>query len=101
MLFWILITRYCRPKTVWSFGEKLILPPSTATWLNFSAGPPALTPLSEPFARLIAIATPSIASAPPRNPPVPGGAPACFSAAIIWRTSLLGSSPNTDANVTK
>src|SRR5262249_20372430 len=33
-LFWILITRYCRPKTVCHFVEKLILPPSTATFRN-------------------------------------------------------------------
>ena len=33
--------------------------------------------------------------------PVPGAAPAFFSSAIIARTALFGSSPKTDANVTK
>ena len=100
-MFWILITRYCRPKTVWSFAEKLIFPPSTATWLNFTSWAASAEPLSEPCARLIAMETPSIASAPPRKPPVPGAAPAALSERDHLAHAVLGSSPNTEAYVTK
>ena len=36
LLFWIWITRYCRPNTEWSCGEKLTRPESVGTFLNFS-----------------------------------------------------------------
>ena len=96
MLFWILITRYCRPNTVWSFGEKLTWPESVGTFLNFSICAASAAPFVEPSARLIAATTPSIAAGPVMKPPVP--ALTCFASLF---TAALGSSPKTDANVTK
>jgi len=86
---------------VCSFVEKLILPPRTGTRLNLTSCADSADPFVEPWARLIAVTTPSIASAPPRKPPVPGAAPAALSDAIIARTAVDGSSPKTDAKVTK
>ena len=80
-----------------SDGEKLILPPSAGTFLNLTSCAASAAPSVEPCARLIAVTTPSIAAAPPTKPPVPGGEPAFFSAAIIFFTSLFGSSPKTEA----
>ena len=47
-LFWIWITRYCRPNTEWSCGEKLTRPESVGTFLNFSIVAARRTPFVEP-----------------------------------------------------
>ena len=96
MLFWIRITRYCRPNTVCSFGEKLTRPDSVGTFLNFSIFAASVAPFVEPPDRLIAVTTPSIAAEPVMKPPVPAWT--CFASLL---TAAFGSSPNTDANVTK
>ena len=66
------------------------------SFLNFSICAASARPFVEPPARLIAAATPSIAAGPVRKPPVP--ALTDFASAL---TALTGSSPNTDAYVTK
>src|SRR4029079_18024703 len=57
------ITRYCRPNTVWSFGEKLTGPAIVATFVNFSIFAASTVLTVEPPARLIAATMPSIAAA--------------------------------------
>ena len=52
-------------------------------------------PFVDPFARLIAVTTPSIADGPVMKPPVPA-----FTFLASALTALLGSSPKQDANVT-
>ena len=39
LLFWIWITRYCRPNTVWNFGEKLMRLPKRIRDLTPSDSP--------------------------------------------------------------
>ena len=80
-LSWISITRYFRPKTVWSPGEKLTLPDIVGTFLNFSICAASATPFVEPSARLIAVTRPSIAAGPVMKPPVP--AFTCFASLLI------------------
>ena len=67
----ILITRYWRPKTLCSFGEKLTRPESVGTLWNFCITAASVEPYVEPLARLIAVTTPSIAAGPVTKPPVP------------------------------
>jgi len=55
MLFWIVITRYCRPNTVCSEGEKLTRPESVGTFLNFSICAARAAPFVDPPARLTAV----------------------------------------------
>src|SRR5919109_2792294 len=100
LLFSTSITRYERPKTVWNFGEKLILPEMVGRPLKCSNFPARTRPLVEPFARLIAVTRASIAVAPVTKLPVAGGP--CR--ALIWlkslRTAGFGSSPKIEAKVT-
>ena len=62
LLLWIWITRYCRPNTEWSCGEKLTRPESVdlAELLHLRR---ERTPFVD-FDRLIAVTTPSIAAGP-------------------------------------
>ena len=55
-----------------------------------------MAPFVEPSDRLIAVTTPSIAAEPVMKPPVPAWT--CFASLL---TAGFGSSPNTDAYVTK
>ena len=96
LLSWILTTRYCRPNTVCRFFEKLTSPDSVGTLLNFSIWLASTTPFVDPCARRIAVTTPSTAAGPVMKPPVP--ACTCFASLL---TAAFGSSPKTDANVTK
>src|SRR5262249_9140703 len=94
-LFWILITRYFRPNTECRFLEKLMLPEIVGTLRQFSITFAGTMPFVEPFARLIAVTTPSTPAGRVMKPPV--AALICFDS---LRTTGLGSSPNTDAYVT-
>ena len=67
----ILMTRYWRPNTVCSVGEKLTRPETVGTFLNLTICAASAAPLVEPPARLMAVTTPSIAAAPVTKPPVP------------------------------
>ena len=78
-----------RPNTVWSVGEKLTLPDSVGTSVNFSIFAAGVAPFVEPSARLMAVTTPSIAAGPATKPPVP--ALTCFASLL---TAGLGSPPN-------
>src|SRR5450432_328296 len=89
------ITRYFRPNTVCSDGEKLTRPEIVGTLLNFTIWAARAAPFVDPPALLIAVTTPSIAAAPVTNPPVP----ALTSLASLL-TAGFGSSPNAEANVT-
>ena len=71
VLSWILITRYCRPNTVWYFAEKLTRPEIVGTFLNACIFAASTAPFVEPPARRIAVTTPSIAAGPVMKPPVP------------------------------
>ena len=46
------MTRYCRPNTVWSVGEKLTRPDSVGTFLNFSICAASAAPFVVPPALL-------------------------------------------------
>src|SRR5207248_11441343 len=94
-LFWISTTRYARPKTECSLFEKLTFPEIVGTSWNFCITAASLEPLSEPWARLIARTTPSIADGPVMKPPVA----ALICAASLF-TGLLGSWPKAFAYVT-
>src|ERR671922_1635001 len=100
LLFSTSITRYERPKTVWNLREKLIFPEIVGSALNCSNFLARTMPLVEPFARLIAVTSASIAVAPVTKLPVAGRP--CL--ALIWlnsfRTAAFGSSPKIEANVT-
>ncbi len=87
MLFWILITRYCRPNTVCSVGEKLTRPDSVGTFLNFTICAASAAPFVEPPARLIAVTTPSIAAEPRTKPPVP--ALTCFASLLTAAVGIV------------
>ena len=72
------------------------MPDSVGTPLNFSIVAASVAPFVEPPDRLIAVTTPSIAAEPVMKPPVP----ACTCLASLLMAGF-GSSPNTEANVTK
>src|SRR5436190_20479490 len=76
LLFSTSITRYERPKTVWNFAEKLILPEIVLRPRKCSNWFARTLPLVEPCARLIAVASASIAVAPVTKLPV-AGVPVC------------------------
>src|SRR5919204_4408983 len=100
LLFSTSITRYERPKTVWNRREKLIFPEIVGRRRKCSNFFARTRPLVDPFARLIAVTSASIAVAPVTKLPVAGRP--CL--ALIWlnsfRTAGLGSSPKIDAKVT-
>src|ERR671936_153368 len=100
LLFSTSITRYERPKTVWNFFEKLILPEIVDSPRKRSNWLARTLPFVDPFARLIAVASASITVAPVTKLPV-GGVPACRLIVLKRRrTAGLGSSPKIDAKVT-
>ena len=74
---------------------KLTSPDRVGTLRNFSSCAASAMPCVD-FARRIAVAMPSIAAGPVMKPPVP--AFTCFASVF---TAGTGSSPNTDAYVTK
>src|SRR5919204_1230064 len=100
LLFSTSITRYERPKTVWNRREKLIFPEIVGRPRKCSNFFARTRPLVDPFARLIAVTSASIAVAPVTKLPVAGRP--CL--ALIWlnsfRTAGFGSSPKIDAKVT-
>ena len=91
-LFWILITRYCRPKTVCWVGEKLTSPERVGSLWNFTICAASAAPFVEPPARLIAATRPSIAAGPATKPPVPAWT--CLASLLI---AAFGSLPNDEA----
>ena len=78
-----------------SFAEKLTLPESVGTLWNFCITAASFDPTSEPFARLIAVTSPSIAAGPVTKPPVAASnglaALSLFASAF---TAGFGSCPN-------
>src|SRR5215212_1346042 len=100
LLFSTSITRYERPKTVWNLDEKLIFPEIVGKPRKCSNFPARTFEFVDPFARLIAVTSASIAVAPVTKLPV-DGAP-CFALICLnsLRTAAFGSSPKIEAKVT-
>ena len=99
LLFSTSITRYERPKTVWNLREKLIFPEIVGRPLKRSNCLASTRPFVEPFARLIAVASASIAVAPVTKLPV-AGRPIGLDLVEELADGRLGSSPKIDAKVT-
>ncbi len=95
------MTRYCRPNTVCSCGEKLTSPESVGTFLNFCICAASAAPFVLPPVRLSAARMPSIAAGPVTNAPVlPALAIAAWFFFASAFTARTGSFPKADANVT-
>src|SRR5262245_33809001 len=100
LLFSTSITRYVRPKTTWNRFEKLIFPEIVGSLWKCRNCVASVDPLVDPCARLIAVASASIAVAPVTKLPVAGAAPRFFIAVSSFRTAGFGSSPKIDAKLT-
>ena len=100
-MFCTRITRYCAPEHGVQLFEKLTLPDSVGTFLNFSICAASRAPFVEPPARLIAVTSAvdrrRAGDEAARAPGLRDRALFRFASAL---TAWTGSSPNAEANVT-